>query len=1209
MYGIHVRTWFIALLIAALLLPAGGGGLWNAVQQAAAASAAVTTASVESDTGGIRLSPIAELADRPDFIRGADVSMLQQIEASGGAYYDADGEEKDLLAILKDNGVNWIRLRTWVDPTDAQGQPLGGGNNDTETTVSLAKRAKALGLKVLLDFHYSDFWTDPGEQEKPKAWHDLSGEPLAEALYDYTKEVLTAMSDENALPDMVQVGNETNGGMVWPDGKTWQQTAGEEIGGYDGWVQLIDAGTEAIREYAPNAKIVLHLANGGNNGLYRNVFNQLTNRGVDFDIIGLSYYSYWHGTLEQLRANMDDISKQYGKDVMVVETAYARTFDNGDSHGNIFGSNEENVGGYKATLQGQASSFRDVMEAVAKVPDDRGLGAFYWEPAWIPVDGAGWKTGEGNAWDNQAMFDAEGLALPSLQVFDPDSELYSETELPAEVVLVRPAALHVTVGQSPTLPATVKVEYSNDRIESKQVTWNAVPADKLQYPGTFTVEGSIPGITLKATATVTVQGAANYAANPGFETGSLSGWTVSGDTAAVGAEHSAAPAGNAYNGDYSLHYWLDEPFVFTAKQTVTNLPAGTYTLSARTHGGGGEKRLQLYALCGGERVTADIVNTGWHAWKQPTIQNLAVAEGGSCEIGVEVDGNTGSWGNIDEIMFYRDASAITLQAQSAVAQGAAFETELGVAGLASKAYSQDLTIRYDHTRFQFVEAKKGSYESALIRAQETEPGTIRILSSHPQGLSAPGTTIRLRFAARSDAPVGEGIIAVDDAKLGVMPGGAVLSPALLDAVQVNVTTPSPVVPPDSGDQGGAGEPPIVLHEDGSVSTRLTTTVAPQGFKEASAELSEEWLSKLLKQAEAGDSSLARLSIELPEAAGAEGYSLTLPAEALQGEAFIQAIELVTPLGTIRLPAGMLQNAAEAAPKVTIHIKTTKPGELGLGDSGLQAIGDRPVLDLYVTSGGERLAWSDADQPVTVTIPYKENLSSASAPGTIVVWYVDEEGNITAVPNGRYDAIAGTVTFVTTHFSHYAVAKFAKTFQDILGMPWATQAIETLAARGVIEGRGDDVFDPNAQVTRAEFTVMLTRALGFSAEGGTAFSDVAADSYYAASVKAAAKRGIILGDGQGKFKPNDSITREELAVMTVRALSASGIQLPQGSMEAFADADDVSVYAAEALGKAVHAGIVMGKSGRLMPAAEATRAEAAAIITRMLSLQDQEEAEK
>ena len=155
--------------------------------------------------------------------------MLAEVEKFGGKFFDASGKQQDAMAILKENGFNYIRLRLWVDPKDADGKPYGGGNNDLAATIALAKRAKALGMKFLLDFHYSDFWTDPGRQNKPKAWRTMSVEQLADAVYAHTKESMDALAKAGVMPDMVQVGNEINGGMLWPEGKSWGKTVGSLI--------------------------------------------------------------------------------------------------------------------------------------------------------------------------------------------------------------------------------------------------------------------------------------------------------------------------------------------------------------------------------------------------------------------------------------------------------------------------------------------------------------------------------------------------------------------------------------------------------------------------------------------------------------------------------------------------------------------------------------------------------------------------------------------------------------------------------------------------------------------------------------------------------------------------------------------------------------------------------------------------------------------
>jgi len=364
----------------------------------------------------VALCLVTPLAGAAEFIVGADVSTLTEVERHGGRFSRADGTPADPLAILQEHGVGWVRLRLWHMPVNAAGEPLGGGNNGLALTLALARRAKAQGLKLLLDIHYSDFWADPAQQTKPAAWATLSGPKLQQALHDYTADVLRAFDAAGAAPDMVQIGNETNGGFVWPDGKTWQQTPDEKIGGDAGFVALLRQGIAAVREHGARSgrrlPVVLHLADGGDNALYRRVFDGFTREKLDYDVIGLSYYPYFHGPLAGLKANLADLAQRYGKPLLVVETAYGHTLANGDATPNIFNAERAASAGYPATVAGQAQALRDVIDAVAAVPN--GLGVFYWEPAWIPAAGAGWRSGEGNGWDNQALFDFNGRALPSM---------------------------------------------------------------------------------------------------------------------------------------------------------------------------------------------------------------------------------------------------------------------------------------------------------------------------------------------------------------------------------------------------------------------------------------------------------------------------------------------------------------------------------------------------------------------------------------------------------------------------------------------------------------------------------------------------------------------------------------------------------------------------------------------------------------------------
>lgn len=364
-------------------------------------------------------------ADDSDFIRGADVSMLKDIEDLGGEFYD-NGVKKDALEIMKNHGANYVRLRLWVDPYDSEGNSYGGGSNDFNTTLYLAKRAQEKGMKVLIDFHLSDYWADPGTQSKPKAWENLSYDELKTTLYNYMKNTLNDFKNQGVVPDMVQVGNETSSGILWDEGKI-----GGDYTDFTQLAELLNQAISGVRASVGNqTKIVLHLDNGGNNSLYRWWFDGVTGCGfdLDFDIIGLTYYPMWHGTMDDLQYNLNDISARYNKDVMIVETAYAFTLADGDGLGSSFSPQDEEIGGYPASVQGQKDFMSDLESVILNVPGNRGLGFFYWEPEWIPVEGAYWGTEAGkeyiedngilsNPWDNLALFDFNGNALESIDIF------------------------------------------------------------------------------------------------------------------------------------------------------------------------------------------------------------------------------------------------------------------------------------------------------------------------------------------------------------------------------------------------------------------------------------------------------------------------------------------------------------------------------------------------------------------------------------------------------------------------------------------------------------------------------------------------------------------------------------------------------------------------------------------------------------------------
>ncbi|MDE6419763.1 MAG: glycosyl hydrolase 53 family protein [Lachnospiraceae bacterium] len=350
-----------------------------------------------------------------EMIKGMDVSMIMELESYGASYY-LNGKKEDLFCLLKTCGANMVRLRIWPDPYDEEGNPYGGGMNDLKTTIEIAKRVVENGMEIMLDFHYSDFWADPSKQVKPKAWKALSGKELETAVYLHTVDTLKALRNQKLIPAMVQVGNEITKGLLWPDGYVDQT---------ERMAALLQAGIKGVREECPDAKIVLHLDFGTDNQMYRQWFDRIEPYALDFDVIGMSYYPHWNGSLQLLSDNMNDISSRYGKEVLVAETSIGYTTDTLGCKGIVFSEEQEKATGYPATMEGQEAFLRELYKAVRNVQNKKGIGVFYWEPAWLAIPDCTWASESGrlymndqaeagNAMANQALFDASGNANSAL---------------------------------------------------------------------------------------------------------------------------------------------------------------------------------------------------------------------------------------------------------------------------------------------------------------------------------------------------------------------------------------------------------------------------------------------------------------------------------------------------------------------------------------------------------------------------------------------------------------------------------------------------------------------------------------------------------------------------------------------------------------------------------------------------------------------------
>lgn len=336
--------------------------------------------------------------------KGMDLSFVDEIEREGGAYYE-DVLRRDVLDILEDSGVNSIRLRLWNEPA--------GGYCDLARTVEMGKRIKARGLHFLLDFHYSDRWADPANQWKPQAWEGLSLGELCEVVHRYTAYVLETLGAAGAMPDMVQVGNEITPGMLWGDGRVDGEY--DTDAQWEAFVALVKAGVTAVREKAPDAKVMIHIDRGGDWASTSKFFGRFRRHAVSYDVIGQSFYPWWHGTLDDLRENLARTARAFGKPICVVETAYPWTLEPVDGRPFIVEREEQLHAGYPATVEGQAAYVRDLLEIVRGVPDGLGAGFHWWEPAWIPSK-TEWSVGHPNNWSNLTLFDYEGRKLDSLNV-------------------------------------------------------------------------------------------------------------------------------------------------------------------------------------------------------------------------------------------------------------------------------------------------------------------------------------------------------------------------------------------------------------------------------------------------------------------------------------------------------------------------------------------------------------------------------------------------------------------------------------------------------------------------------------------------------------------------------------------------------------------------------------------------------------------------
>ncbi len=621
-----------------------------------------------------------------DFVLGMDSSQVISLENSGVKYYNFDGSEQDVFKTLAQNGINCIRVRVWNDPYDANGNGYGGGNCDINTAIEIGKRATKYGMKLNVDFHYSDFWADPAKQMVPKAWKNLDyEEEMPKALYEYTKDSLKKLKNEGIEVGMVQVGNETNGYMCGT--KVWAYIC-----------SLMSNGSKAVREVFPNALVAVHFANPEKVTNYSDYASKLKYYNVDYDVFGSSYYPYWHGTLENLSTVLNGIAEKYNKKMMVLETSYAFTSEDYDFSGNTISDGGAFDKFYPFTIQGQANSVRNVVDTV-KNNVKNGCGVFYWEGTWIGVGYSSWEENSalwekyGSGWassyakeydpndagkyyggcavDNQAFFDKNGKPLESLKVFGlmkKGNELTPVIDSTEDITLIKAFTDEVE------FPSTVNAIYTDDSKKALSVSWKTiykVNDDTSLTKVLDTVDDAAKAyLKTNGVAKYKVVGEAsgfetvcyismvefNYVDDYSFESGEMGKWQINAikNSNELYIENKAT---DSLTGNYHYHFWAEgtNNVEFELFQEIEDLPTGNYKFAISIMGGdAGDTDIYAFVKINGEiiaKAKGDITSYG--NWNTMKIDKFSYTSGDKIEVGIYVkcsgSGN-GAWGQIDDAL-------------------------------------------------------------------------------------------------------------------------------------------------------------------------------------------------------------------------------------------------------------------------------------------------------------------------------------------------------------------------------------------------------------------------------------------------------------------------------------------------------------------------------------------------------------------------------
>lgn len=612
-----------------------------------------------------------------DFVMGADISSILSLEESGVVFKNKEGNQIDIFSVLKENGISSIRVRVWNNPFDEKGRGFGGGNVDIKRAVEIGKRATKAKMSVMIDFHYSDFWADPSKQQAPRAWQGMGIDEKAQALYSYTKESILYAISEGVNAAFVQIGNETTGSFCGE--KNWINIA-----------KLMKEGSRAVRDAAKekhkDIKVVLHFTNPEKEGEYERYVQILNKQNVDYDIFASSYYPYWHGTVENFSTVLGKVKKLSGKDVMCSEFSYISTYENADFTGNTISKETMCDKPWSATVQGQTTAIREVINAVHEAG---GMGFYYWEPAWIGVSGStleeqsllwekygsGWASSYasvydpsdagkyygGSSWDNQALFDFYGKPLASLNVFNLVRTGAQTSRVPDAV---EELTVRVRKGDELILPETISVLFNDGSSSVEKVMWESSGINSENGTSALLTDMSRLGVaeyiiygnlaSIETDIRPFIKAAVvekNYLNNSSFEEKDISMWKIENINNSTTELFVQEKTSDAKTGNKALHFWSKTNLSFYVEQTVTNLKPGLYNFSLALHGGdAGTQNMYIYAASGKKEYRKETNVDGWRNFRNPVITGITVGDDGKVTAGAFISCSANGWGSLDDFV-------------------------------------------------------------------------------------------------------------------------------------------------------------------------------------------------------------------------------------------------------------------------------------------------------------------------------------------------------------------------------------------------------------------------------------------------------------------------------------------------------------------------------------------------------------------------------